>query len=198
VNAYDLPPSAGELRQGEVIGPVWVHESEELPILIEEGQKMTSRPVEHRRLIALTNDCDLLWDFEARFEEGDPRFDMHPEAEDQTLSPNIIPGVVLCELFEKTEIRDLGMNAATWKQTENHKLTRYHRFPEAPVGESGGTMPVLVADFKRVTRLPPSQVYAGIRSGHVKRIARLPEIYTVHMVQRYSSYQARVALPDVR
>jgi hypothetical protein len=196
VNAYDAPPSAGELRQGELIGPVWVHESEELPVLLQEGDAISSRPVEHRRLVILTNDCDLLWDFEARFEEGDPRFKLHPEAEELD-SPDIIPGVVLCELFEKDEIRELGMKADTWRQTQSNTHVRYHRFPEVPVAE-GQALPPLIADFKRVTRVPPSRLYAGIRSGHVQRIARVPDIYTVHLMHRFASYQSRVALPDVR
>jgi hypothetical protein len=135
LDAYDAPPDSRELRQGEVLGPIWDHQSQELPILIEEGQPITSSPIEHRRLLVLTNDCDLLWDFQERFTDDESRRRMAPETE--STSPYIIPGVVLCEMFEKAEIYGLGMKAATWKQATKNNHARYHYFEQAFISGPG-------------------------------------------------------------
>jgi hypothetical protein len=186
-----LNPPGVRLVQGEILGPVWEYVPRQPPIEVPAEQaEVPVRGIRHERMVVLSQDCDLLQDFNLRFPGGD----LTSEPVDLEADPRAIPSVFLCEAFEDLRSRVAGGDI--FRRAQRNQDERYHALPEAPVGDTGTDLPGLFLDFRKVIALPTPFVYEGLRSHGVSRIAIVPPFYIHDLVQRCWSYHARVAIEE--
>lgn len=191
-----MSPAEGALRQGEIITSVVDHQVslETLP-LPEGGLRVDKR--RHSHAIVLTQDCDLDWDYKAqrRILSGDC-----PTATERAkLEARRVPGILFCEVNTATEIHGReGMHARIWDQIKINKNDRYHFFQLIPTEADllGEGLPELAIDFKRYFTIPTDELYWQINSGNAQRRTCLEHPYLEHLVQRFTSFLSRIALPQ--
>jgi hypothetical protein len=148
-------------------------------------------------MMVMVQDCDVLWDFQARFPTEEAQEAYGPEADDIDTDKNCLSRLLLCDVFEHDEIRDRVAGSDVWRRIKQNQDERYHHFPEAPIGdgEDGAEFPDLYLDFKKTLALPTRQLYEGIRDDGVTRRAVVPPIFLHDLAHRFFGYLSRVALP---
>lgn len=179
-----IPSESPHLRQGEIIENLI-----ELRPFISPGETIDVKQdtpltrIDHKYAIIVSQDCDLEWDYKAR--QDDPN------------DARLISHVLFCDLFLEDEIHEpRGLTHELWKRVRQNQDERYHLFDEAPVGETGQTLPKLFVDFLATFSLPTEFVYSLTSSGHVTRIGFLPHPYLQDFTHRLYSFLGRVAIPD--
>lgn len=182
-------------RQAEVIGPIWEHRSLAAPIEIEAGAEIPTRAVRHDLAVVMTPDCDLLWDFEARFETDDARAGYSPESPSIDGLAVAVPHVLLCEAYAYDDARTRVKESRLFKLIEVNRDERYHHFPTALIGEGGQSLNDLYLDFKKPLAVPTSQLYDGVRLGGVSRVAWIPPVWRHDLIHRFYGFMSRVATP---
>lgn len=187
---YGNAPTEGALRQGEILGPLWDHETSYPPVALTRGRRVAVTSTLWDLRVVLSPDCDLLWDYEARFQFPDPDdrlpIEQHPSSVNQ---------VLLCDLQSRGQIRPrFHENQDGWQRVDRNQDERYHRLPAAEVGAGGLSFHDLFIDFKKVSSMHTSALYEGIALGDVKRIAMIPEIYMLDLVHRFYAFLSRVAV----
>jgi len=192
--AYDNPPDNGSIRQGEILGPLWEHRPLTPPTKLEPGAEVPVQPVEHAVMVVLTPDCDLLWDFNARFVDEEARVALGPESEAIATANAAVPHVLLCDAYDGVVVRS-RFDAKLFKLASQNRDERYHYFPEAAVGDSGETLPEMFLDFKKPLAIPTNLLYEGLRIGGVRRLGWLPLVYRHDLIHRFFSFQSRIATP---
>ena len=201
---YQAPPTSGPLRQGELLGPVWEHQATSPASEHPAGAALPYISVQHSFVMVISQDCDLLWDFNARFESDQSKRDLHPEIDGIDDHPSCVPHVLLCDTFAHDDIRPRIKGSDIWKRIRGNQDERYHRFDSAPVilaADDGtedqvGEFPDLFLDFKKALALPTRQLYLGLREASVPRLALVPPIYLHDLIHRFFGYHSRVALPE--
>lgn len=192
---YQPPPPSGALRQGEIVGPLWDHRALVPPIELPKGQGVAVASSPHPLRVVLSPDCDLLWDFEARFElpdadkgGGEGPFEQHPDAVGQ---------VLVCDLFGHAHMRARFRGKRDpWRRVDQNQDERYHRLDAAAVADSDLVFHHLYLDFKKVTSVPTGALYEGILLGEVKRLALIPDVWIHDLIHRFYGFLSRVAVPD--
>jgi hypothetical protein len=164
-----------ELRQSEIITNLSQYTYDPVH---EEGLQTV-----HPFAIILTQDCDLLWDFEAR-------------ASKQSGELN---GVLIFELESAPVSRTKITGSDIWKRIRQNRDDRYHILEAVPphldlVAEG---LPAPVIDFKKYFTLPADEIYrqCGLSEGGARRRCRLEMPYREHLQHRASYYFRRVMLP---
>lgn len=178
-----LPAPSVELRQGEILAAFYEYRPEK-PVAQGPESAISVIPIIHNRVILITQDCDLKSDHLARSEEN------HQHR-------NILRCLILCELFEASEIRDPAVfGTKEWRQVRQNQNERYHCFPAAGIGDgSTGQLPELVLDFKRIVPACTEDLYDAIRVGQTQRAALVPDLFIHDLIHRFFSFHARIALP---
>jgi hypothetical protein len=190
---YQPPPSKGALRQGEILGPLWDHRPIAPAIELARGRSVAIASSPHPLRVVLSPDCDLLWDFEARFEipedsRDEEPFDRHP---------NAVTDVLVCDLFSHPQMRSRFKDKReVWRRIDQNQDERYHRLQAAPVKDSDLVLHNLYLDFKKVTTVETGRLYEGILIGEVGRLALVPEVWIHDLVHRFYGFLSRVAVPD--
>jgi hypothetical protein len=190
---YQITNDNGELQQGEVLANVWEHRSEYPPI--EPSDKVAPFiSVHHPRMIVMTAECDMLWDYQAR--SG-----IHDEDALTGIElnhPSILPHILLCEMYEQEEIRSTITGSDIWKRIRQNQDERYHHLIEAPfAGNSvNEALPDLYLDFKKTFSLPTRKLYEGLNNSNIARVAVVPPIYVHDLIHRFYGFLGRVAVPD--
>jgi len=139
-------------------------------------------------VIVLTQDCDLMRDFEYR---------NHTE---KSKPVNSLYSVLICPMFiaakyrEGTHLENLGITAdrkggENWKNIENNQNPRIHYLME----NAALSIPELVIDFKYFYTFPTETMYQ-IKDSSFK--GRVVDLYRESISQRFSNYLSRIALPD--
>ena len=179
VHAYTTAHLDGELRQSEII----------TNLVQYAFYPPTGEAIEtpHAYAIVLSQDCDLLRDYQA-MTAGAPR-DLN--------------GVLFFELEPEDEIRPKLAGGDIRRRIERHGEERYHRLgpipPELDLLQQG--LPALIIDFRRCYTLPADEIYRqcalGREDGACRR-CRLEMPYREHLQSRAAFYLQRVALPDER
>ncbi|MBI2842218.1 MAG: hypothetical protein HYX78_02335 [Armatimonadetes bacterium] len=176
--------SGGQLRQGEIIVGLYEYEYESLagtqtdPGTENPVQQITI--VEHPRVIIVSQDCDLEQDYAGR--------------QGQASSDKLLQHVLMCDMYEKDEIRGRSaLNSALFRRVNQNQDERYHRFDNAPVGNSDRSLPELYVDFKRILSLPTGFVYDLLYRNEAQRVALVPGLYLHDFVHRLYSFLGRVA-----
>jgi hypothetical protein len=193
--AYDKSPVDGPLRQGELLGPLWEHRPLVPPIEVEDGTNVQVFSVHHRLMVVMTPDCDLIWDFQARFETEEARAALEPESDALDTAVAGLPHVLLCDSYPRADIKE-RLDSKLFKLASSNRDERYHYFAEAEIGEgSGERWEEVYLDFKKPLALPTRQLYEGIKSKAVRRIAWIPLVYRHDLIHRFFGFQSRIATP---
>lgn len=184
---YLPSPAEGELRQGEILGDVWKHETAAPATELSVTPDVVS--VHHPLVVVMVTDCDLLWDHQAR--ERQQRGEAGADEE-----RSLLPDVLLCDLFLEQEIRARVPGSDVWRRVRQNQDERYHHIPAAPVPETSSELPDLYLDFKRTLSVPTTRLYEAIAAGSIGRKGLLPYPWVQHLTHRFYSFLARVGLPD--
>lgn len=201
---YAAPPRAGALRQGEIIGPVWEHRV--IRGATDPGDEGDFRVVSnpYARLIVMTNDCDLDWDFDdvRRSVQGGPTEDAYGPLSDAVAKA--VPHVLLCMAESEAQmIRRLG-TAGDLKRARSNQNPRYHALPPGTIisGEppvlaptSYGDLEEAFLDFKRPVAFPTQSLYDAIWEGSTARVALLTRPFFDQALQRMYAFLGRVVVP---
>jgi hypothetical protein len=186
---YVEAPTDDALRQGEILGPLWIHHPAYPPIPIAKKQPVAVVSSIVDLAVVLSPDCDLLRDYEMRF-------DMECESSPGVEHPNTVSEVLVCALRTHGQIRPrFEGNRPGWTRVTGNQDERYHRLEAARVGQTDLYLHELFMDFKKVTSVRTGALYEGIALEAVRPMALIPETYVHDLVQRYSSFLSRVALP---
>jgi hypothetical protein len=163
-----------ELRQGEVITDLAQYTYNAATNEIDE----IVRPF----AIVLTQDCDLLWDFEAKAKE---------EIRD-------LNGVLVFEAEPAPDVRAKIAGSDIWRRIIQNRDERYHLLEAVPpeLDLAGIGLPSLVIDFKRFFTLGPDEIYRQCADAHANRRCRLEMPYREHLQTRAAFYFQRVMLPE--
>jgi len=135
----------------------------------------------------VTQDCDLLWDFNER------------QKEDRA-SHKLLPSTLLCEVHTADELRGRNrIDSDSWRRVRENKDERFHYLrgvrPEEDALRQG--LPNLAVDFKRYFSIPTDELYAQLRAEDgAHRRTHLLSPYLEHFCSRFAYFQQRVALPE--
>lgn len=188
---YIDPSVPGPLRQGEILSDVWEHRAEYPPIRLDEGTDVNIQPISHPRLIVMSQDCDLVQDFEARRKLNE----LQQSEETEREVARLLPHILLCELYERDEIRS-RFQSDLWRRVTQNQDERYHCLPAAPLANEKGRLSEFFLDFKKILCLPTDRLYEGLESTQIGRVAVVPPIYLHDLIHRFYSFHSRVALPE--
>ena len=206
---YQVAPSIGDpLVQGELLSGVYelrpIHPASKpiIPIVVVN-------PIRHSRVIVLTNICDLEQDHKARkadevlATEADDSQQVESDETADTEEPkenvHYVPYVFLVGLVQRDAMLERSdVRSKVLERIEKSQDKRFHYLPAAPVGpdEANLQLPDLYVDFKKALALPTEMLYKAVESGAVGRVAVVPDLYMLDLVQRQHSYLSRVGLPD--
>lgn len=182
----------GPLKQGELLHNVWEHQVDFPAEGPPDGHTLTTMPVVHPLVMVMNAACDLEWDYDSRF-HNQPDYTPLPEP----VRPQVLlPHIILCDVFEEANIRDRLTNRGFIDRAQQGRDIRYHFFQPAKIQSTDEDLPRFYLDFKRVFGIPTMALYQAIRSGHIKRLAVLPNIYCMHLIQRFYFFHSRIGLPD--
>ncbi len=178
------PPNSPHVRQGEIIKDLF-----ELPLdvssqsSIDLNQPVKLGRIDHPYSIVISQDCDLEWDYKARFEGAS----VH----------KLLTHVLCCSLFSRYEITDeTKQKSRRFDLLKQNQDERYHYLAEAPVNGTEDTLPELIADFKTTFSLPTEFVYWSISTGQAIRKGALTSPYLEDFMHRLYSFLGRVATPQ--
>jgi hypothetical protein len=164
-----------DLRQGEIIS--------DLTYYFYDSEAAQTKALTFPLSIIVSQDCDLLADFNAR----------------QNGSESQIRSVLLFEVDMFEEAKDgLEKGSQAKKKVRQNQTERYHFLEGAPkeFDTLGVGLPDLLIDFRRFFTLPPVEVYRQTKEGGgAKRRTRLEMPYREHLQTRMAFYLQRVGLP---
>lgn len=193
---YAVTPISGALRQGEILGDIWIHRPLYPPIDNTEGSSFEVHSDYHPLMVIMSPDCDLEQDFKVRFPNPQDQEQYQSVTVDESL-PAIIPQVLLCDLYEESEIRPRIPGSDVWKRVRQNQDERYHHFEAAPIGNpTQREFSALYLDFKKSLSLPTYSLYEGLRVKKVQRITLIPPVYIHQLLHRFYGFLSRVALPE--
>lgn len=133
----------------------------------------------------MTADCDLEWDFDARFQESTVTV-----ARDDSKA---VLHVLLCEAFAPEEIHDrAGVNTDIMRQIRKNNDERYHCLPDA-----SNWLPEIVLDFKKLVGIPTHLVYQCFQNANAKRLGIVGAPYLYQLMHRFYGFQSRVGVPEI-
>jgi hypothetical protein len=193
---YD-PPQAGALRQGEILGDIWDHVPQYPPIESQPNQSFTIESIYYEFVVVMSPDCDLEWDFKARFPDQESQNGLIPLSHSLDLPP-LLSHVFLAAAYRNEKIRSRKeIKSDIWRRIENNQDERFHHFAPATLNDTSAiALPDLYIDFKKALAIPTKSLYEGLRVQGVKRIALIPDKYIHDLMHRYYGFLSRVALPD--
>jgi hypothetical protein len=162
-----------ELRQSEIISGLLQHE------YYASDERVTSTEIPYA--IVMTQDCDLLRDFESL----------------KTSGQRVLNGMLVYELQPAVEAKP-QLRGISWQPLSQNINERFHFFSAVPPDCDllGVGLPELVLDFRRYFTLPTSEAYRQMGDGqNAKRRCRLNSPYREQLQNRAGFYFQRVALP---
>jgi len=170
---YTRQGLARELRQSEIIS--------NLAQFLYDPVTLDVESVIHPFAIVVTQDCDLLWDYESR--TGG--------------SGKALPSVLLYAAESAASVRPTVGGSDIWRRVIANNNERYHLLQRVPVecDTAGLGVDNLVLDFKSFFTLTPQDIYGQCKSGTAVRRCRLEMPYREHLQTRAAFYLQRVTLP---
>lgn len=177
------PSQTGSLRQGELVSGVV-----EFKRVIGSGQSTVQTEVKgliHPYAMVLTQDCDLVWDYQARQEASSAH--------------KLLPNILFCEVMEADSFKQerAEINSSIWQRIKTNKDERYQfleAIPQTSDLQTNG-IPDLCIDFKRYFCVAADDVYWQIANNQVSRHSQLVSPYSEHLVSRFFYFQSRIGLP---
>jgi hypothetical protein len=172
---FSRADSTCELRQAEILSGVTEYAFDP-----ETGEVEAAT---HPYCVVLSQDCDLLRDFEDRKEE----------------KPSPLNGVLIFLARPASDLKDMIKGSDIRKRIIQNNDERYHVLEATPLDFDafGEGVPALVVDFRRFFTMQSKVLYyqCGLESG-AKRRCVLSMPYKEHLQSRLAFYLARVALPS--
>jgi hypothetical protein len=164
-----------EFRQSEIITRVAQYTYNQVSGRAEERY--------HNYVIVLTQDCDLLWDYQ----------------ELQKGNNGSLNELLVYEAEGALEMRaKIPSGREVWSRVSQNRDDRYHFLEEIPNGLDivAEGLPALVIDFKRYFTISPIQLYHQCDLAHrARRRCRRQMPYREHLQSRAAFYFQRVTLP---
>ncbi len=166
---YTTAGLSREIRQGEIISNVTHHA---FAIKADGTDGFDTRLVGY--VVAATQDCDLLRDYEARL----------------CGQSGVISGVLLYEAeHAPTSRARFNINTADWRKVTGHNMERFHLLQDVPPDldlERAG-LPELLIDFRRYFTVRPEELerQINLQSG-ARRRCRLKMPFREHIQTRAS------------
>ena len=179
----------GEIRQGELLGDVWVHRTIGPASEIHGAVPPDVEQQHHPVVVVLHSDCDLLQDYNARkaASNADQDFSLN--------NPAAISAVLLCDAFLPDEIHERVPGRDFRKRVSQNQDQRYHTLEFEPIRIGDIDIGELVLDFRKFFTVDTESLYTAIESAKVSRIGVIPPIYIHDLMHRGFGYMSRVALP---
>lgn len=174
---YPVYTAAGlerELRQGEIITDLVQYDYD----LVAQGAIGINIPI----AIVLSQDCDLLQDFE-KIQNGEA---------------SSINGILLYEARLFSEGRSLLGTSDKARRAKQNDEVRFQFLEEIPAAVDclGLGIGAMIVDFKKFFTLSSANIYQQVsQEGNAKRRCRLEAPYREHIQSRAAYYLSRVALP---
>jgi hypothetical protein len=173
------------LWQGEILQNV-VQLKSSLDSLQNPNGEIEIDPVDHDFAIVMSQDCDLLRDYNRR----------------QERAPVALPNILLCDLYHAEALRtkinaEDQLGRREWKKLiAPNQNERFHYLQKVEPNEDlqGAGMPALAIDCRLYFTIPTDELYYRLTQ-EIRRRARLNSPYIEHLAQRFFKFQARVALP---
>jgi hypothetical protein len=161
------------LRQGEVIS--------DLTQYIFDPVTENVTPVLHPYSIVLSQDCDLLRDYESR----------------TSGSGSTVPSVLLYVADIASTVRPT-IGPDIWRRVIGNNNERYHIVSAVPVELDLMNQGIvsLIIDFRTFFTMTPEEVYRQCSTGQAHRRCRLEMPYREHLQSRAAFYLQRVGLPN--
>jgi len=183
-----LPSSDGCLRQAEVLRDL---AEVRVASVLPSGVELETVP--HPLVVVMTQDCDLEQDFNMRTERV-----KGGEATLIEQDPLALQGVLLCDAYDATDPRDYlaDKNQKLRRTILDNQDARYHYLDHSPGPGEGGNIPPLLLDFRKQFTVPVAPLYEAIQEQSNMRLGVVPPVFLHDLVQRFYSYQGRVALPS--
>ena len=163
-----------EFRQSEILSAV-----RQYSVNAEENH-ITKRI--HEYCVILSQDCDLLQDFNKR-KDG---------------KPGGLNGILLFEARTVGASKAGGMGAKEFDKIAQNNNERYHFLQAAPAEDDtmGAGIPDLIIDFKKYFTISSTDLHWQISlPDGPKRRCRLVSPYVEHLQLRASFYMSRIGLP---
>jgi hypothetical protein len=173
---------------------VWEYVPLQPPAELTQEADVRVQAIRHDRMVVLTQDCDLLQDFNLRSADGFTLDDLADVAD----NPRSVPSVALCDMFDEIKSR-IASGSAIFNAVKKNQNERYHTFAEAPVGsgeEELGVLPALYLDFRKTVALPTPFLYEAVRAAGVSRLAVVPPFHIHDLIHRFHGYHSRVAVEE--
>lgn len=183
---YCCASKSAPLRQGEILSGL-VQRVRTIRSLLP-GQEPEIAEIEHPFAMVLSQDCDLLADFEFR--------EKHKWSA-QEPSQSVLPNVLFCEAVTISELlAKVPKGTDIWKRIRQNKDERYHVLESVPLSLDvlAEGIPALGIDFRRYFSVPTDEIYTQFKMGTARR-SRLISPYLEHFTSRFAAYLSRVALP---
>jgi hypothetical protein len=176
---------AGRLWQGEILQDI-VQLKATLESIQNPNGEIEILTVNHDFAVVMTQDCDLLKDFNRR------------EAEQAGTQPNVL----FCDLYHAAVLKakineETPIGRREWKLIAQNLNERFQYLQRMEPGDDlqATGMPALAIDFRLYFTIPTDELYHRLTQ-EIHRRARLNSPYIEHLAQRFFKFQARVALPS--
>lgn len=177
---------AARLSHGDIIRDVECVES-----VVEKNGQLELVKIIFPLVVVLTQDCDLAQDYKFRWSRKPTT------TQDKLLLSVLVAPLYNAEhVYNGEQLSDLGMNMTTINRSKSpgenlrkNETPRYHYI------DFGSKVPIVpsVIDFKH---------YFSVNSSYLKKaksggfVCRLSSLYREDVSQRFTSFLARIALPD--
>jgi hypothetical protein len=185
VAIYVASPAQGELRQGEIISNLIQARLDFATVGLSSPPKIDL--VTHQFAVVVSQDCDLLLDYNVRNGIGDVKPD------------KLLPSILFCEVATAEEMcrAENGINGRDRQLFGKNKLERFHFLQkvEREKDGMGEGLPELGIDFKRYFSIPTDEVYKRVTL-EAKRRCYMSSPYLEHLSNRFAHFQQRIALPE--
>jgi hypothetical protein len=97
------------------LGSLWEHRPLLPPTEAEENVQIRVKSLRHELMVVMSPDCDLIWDFRARFSDEPAREAFEPEADHVEMKAAAMPHVLLCEAYDAVEVKARVSESRLWK-----------------------------------------------------------------------------------
>ena len=185
---YEAIVPRDRLRQGEILtGLVRVRQS----LNSVGSQDVSVDEIVHPYLIVMTQDCDLVQDFDARETQAkaandqsllnDPEFKKKFDGAPKRMVENVL----FCDANPTADMKnDVPQGKEFWKRIIQNNDQRYQCLEAVPIDQdlAGQGMPSLGCDFKRFVAIPTDEVYKRLQFNPAVRRARLLTPYAEHLL----------------
>ena len=188
---YRASRGRGPLRQAEILSSIAVPFFR--PSSLLSGRRAIVDLQEHDWAIILSQDCDLDWDFAARFPKGTTP----PKNKD-------LPSILLCEARLLPDgVRLPQFDRDIWRRVSQNQDDRYHVLDSVPADADrlGQGFAQLFIDFKRYFTVETGELYKRLALGATNearalRRSELETPYREDLSHRFATFQSRIALPE--